>query len=88
LPIGFPAGPVTGTESGGRIRPPAAARPVLAISGQGLPDADSKSDLVAQIEIVTVPSERQAKHDYGCPYVARDQKARGRKKQRNVALYP
>ena len=42
-----------------------------------------KSDLVAEIEIVAETGRRQPKYGDSRPDVARNQKARGRKKQRN-----
>jgi hypothetical protein len=44
---------------------------------------DSKSDLVAEIEIVAETGRRQPKYGDSRPDVARNQKARSRKKQRN-----
>jgi hypothetical protein len=44
---------------------------------------DSKSDLVAEIEIVAETGRRQPKNGDSRPDVARNQKASGRKKQPN-----
>jgi hypothetical protein len=80
---------VVATSSSSSCAIPAAGRPSLRTgrgSGAGL-GSRSRSpwpgSLVAEIEVVAVPSERQPKYGDSRPDVARNQKARGRKKQRN-----